>query len=190
MHCASKDKIPKTLHLTMWEINGFKWSTHVISKTKAHIFLKEWKGFSKMGVIRYVNNAFILAMKELWSAPFVTLIGAIMSPMHAVHYWKIMNILLNDKFKNFDFKDFHHIVKNCQSFVTNSTINHLVIQSIFKKDSLFYNRFLLKFDVIEGTKGWDSIASQLWARVKLRFGKSINELFVHNLLKSNALQLV
>jgi hypothetical protein len=49
---------------------------------------------------------------------------------------------------------------------------------------------LLKFDVIEGTKGWDSIASQLWARVKLRFGKSINELFVHNLLKSNALQLV
>jgi hypothetical protein len=64
-----------------------------------------------------------------------------------------MNILLSDKFKNFDFKDFDHIVKNCQSFVTNSTINHLVIQSIFKKDSLFYNRFLLKFDVIEGTKG-------------------------------------
>jgi hypothetical protein len=63
-----------------------------------------------------------------------------------------MNILLCDKFKIFDFKDFHHIVKICQSFVTNSTINHLVIQSVFKKDNLFYNRILRKFDVIEGTK--------------------------------------
>jgi hypothetical protein len=65
---------------------------------------------------------------------------------------KIMNILLCDKFKKFDFKDYHHIGKICQSFAANSTINHLVIQSVFKKDSLFYNRFLPKFDVIQGTK--------------------------------------
>jgi hypothetical protein len=90
-------------------------------------------------------------MKQLWSSPFVTLIGAIMSPMQSI-VGKLMNILLGDKFKSFDFKDFHHIVKNCQSFVINSTINHLFVQSDFKKYSLFYNRILRKFDVMEGTK--------------------------------------